>query len=273
MRLDPELDALVAIAAERGAHPTRAVTPTGPCQLWELTGEKHLWIKRFASKRALVQERDALTKWGLQEHVANLASVPSVLWEDEKASALLLTNVHGGVITDSSKPWAAAGAFLAGMQALPVVDADPVPLPEAMRRRFDSWSREAAPHLSWEVLLDARQAFNTEVFVNSRRVLAHRDFQPQNWLWDGRKLGVIDFEHARPDHPLVDVVKLFDHVDESDRRFVAFQTGLGRGFSEAERAQLRVLRVLHGLACVGWGAREKDGDLVALGRRVLDAVT
>lgn len=272
MRLAPEFDALVAIAAEHGAKPSRAVPGQGPCRLWELTGKRHLWIKQFGSQRALVQERDALTTWGLQTHLGEEASVPSVVGEDEAATALLLTNVRGGVISDSSKPWAAAGAFLAALQALPVPTVDPIPLPAAMRQRFDSWSREAAPHLAWDVLLDARQAFDTEVFVGTKRVLAHRDFQPRNWLWDGRRLGVIDFEHARADHPLVDVVKLFDHVDEGDRRFVAFQQAWGRRFDEAERAQLRALRVLHGLACIGWGAREKDGDLVALGRRVLDSI-
>jgi hypothetical protein len=238
-----ELEPLLEHARRLGAVEVRAVPRPGPCRVWALSGATRLWLKRYPSARSFAQERDALVGWGLR-------GVPQVL--AEAPSALLLSDVPGGEVDDLAG-WRAAGAFADAMHRGSGPDPDPMPLPEALARRWEAWSAQAAPHVDASTLRDARARFEPSAFSGDPRVRCHRDFHPRNWRWGPAGLGVIDFEHARFDHPLMDAVKVLDAVEVDDPRWRAFADGWPG--LRADDPRLRSLRALHGLASVAWDAQ------------------
>lgn len=256
--VDPDLDQLLK-AADAGAPGLVAVPRPGPCRVWRVGGAPVRWLKRFGSHRAWRQERDALETWG-----PFAARVPRVLAASESAQALLLSHVDGAP-GDGVEVWRAAGIFSRQLQAGGAEDLDPMPLPEAMDRRFAAWGRQAAEHLSPGQWSAAQAAWQPQVFDGAVRRRCHRDFQPRNWLWDGRSLGVIDFEHARWDHPWVDAVRLRDCVGEDDPRWRAFFEGADAPTGPAFDG----LRLLHALGSIAWGVREGDAGFEAQGRALL----
>jgi Ser/Thr protein kinase RdoA (MazF antagonist) len=111
-------------------------------------------------------------------------------------------------------------------------------------------------------------------------VPCHRDFGPRNWLWDattagvarsaGAGLGVIDFEHARPDVWWVDVQRLIDDAWRADPGLEdAFWLGYGRRPGADERRLGAALRLLYAVGTVAWGAEHGDAPFEAQGRAVL----
>lgn len=203
------------------------------------------WWKTYSSPRAVKQARRALTAW---RH----PRMPQVLEQD--GSRLLLSHLEGQPSCD----WASAGAWRRGF-AQPQ-DQDPMPLHVALQKRMESWSAALAafePVEPWRLEGD---------HTGLARVRCHRDFQPRNWVMDDQGFGVLDFEHAAPDHPLTDAVKVLDHIlPDSD----AFRAFMGRALTPAEGAQLRDLRLIHGLASRAWGHRHGDPEFLDLGQRVL----
>ena len=242
--LPPELQPLLDLATTLGAVGVEPVARPGPCRVWRLGGESPLWLKRFASTRSFAQERGALRDWGLER-------VPRVLGEGP--SALLLSHVDGEAPL-TLEAWRAAGRFLAAMQAGSGPDEDPLPLDEALARRFQAWRALAEGRLEAEVLRSAEEVFDPSLFAGERRVRCHRDFQPRNWRWGPGGFGLIDFEHARYDHPLQDLVRVLDHVDVADPRWEALLEGRGP-LAAGDRARLRSLRALDSL-----GADKAPGD-------------
>lgn len=206
------------------------------------------WWKTYTSPRALSQARRAMTDW---RH----GRMPWVLREE--GERLLLSHLDG----EPTRDWAAAGAWRRGFAK--VQDTDPMPLAVALQKRLDSWSAALAPYQEvggWTLIGD---------HAGVKRVRCHRDFQPRNWVISDDGLGVLDFEHAAPDHPLTDAVKVLDHIDADSPAFRAF---LGCELTSGQRAQLRDLRLLHGLATLAWGHRHDDAGFRELGRSVLASV-
>jgi Ser/Thr protein kinase RdoA (MazF antagonist) len=163
----------------------------------------------------------------------------------------------------------AAGRFLAALHQLEPSDGDPLPLAEALPQRIRAWLPRA-PLEPGQLHVVEQHGPRPELFATARRVACHRDFAPRNWLWDGETLGIVDFEHARPDLALVDLAKLcVGSWAERPDLAAAFFGGYGRMPSDLERKQLRALVVLHGVASLAWGHARADADLVSEGRRAL----
>jgi hypothetical protein len=243
-------------------------------------------IKCFDSPRLFEQERHALANWLEGRRELGGAQVPKLLAADASLRSLICTRLSGAspssappelAALTSISPWnvktihRAAGRCLAALHRLPIVDRDPVPLADALAQRHRAWSRSCADALDpreRRVVLDI--APSAALFDGATRVPCHRDFTPDNWLWDGRSLGLVDFEHARLDLGLVDFAKLV--VDSWDRRpdlEIAFFEGYGRRLSSRECTQLRSVVMLHGVASVAWGLRHRDAGFVEHGRRAL----
>ena len=240
---------LLSAAREHGAELLRAVPRPGPCRVWELGGRRRLWIKRFASGRAFEQERRALKDWGLN-------GVPEIVAEGPRS--LLLSHVEGGQV-EGIEGWRAAGAFLRRLQEESGPDVDAMPLSDALSARLASWTRRGAGRLPSELLDSVHAGFQPEAFAGDLRTRCHRDYQPQNWLWAPAGLGVIDFEHARWDHPLTDLVRVLDHVELDQPRAQAFLSGWGRSLDERDQARLRSLRLLHALGSAAWAGGAVEG--------------
>ena len=252
----------------------RAVGSTGPGRVFALElGGEPAFLKEHGQERKFHQERRAyletLPGLGLR--------TPELLWSDAAGRALLLSVLEGDGVEGVARPLAEeldlhrqAGAFLRVLHAAEVRDEDPLPLAEAAARRLEAWLPRAG--LTGDEVRLARAAVGEgEPLRGARRVPCHRDFQPRNWLAaggpEGPRLGVLDFEHARPDHPLFDLVKLVHGAwrGRHDRR-AAFLEGYG---STPDERELRVVSALHGVATAAWGREHGDPAYRAEGRRVL----
>lgn len=251
----------------------------GSTRVWalELDGRGFV-VKGHRGHRGFAQELEALRSWFGEERELGGAGVPELIAVDEQARTLLMRRAPGRPVSDldddeAGPAHAAAGRFLAALHGLACVDEDPLALDEALQRRFRAWSRVCAGALELEEeLLVAALEPGVVDFSGLARVPCHRDFSPSNWLWDGSRLVVVDFEHARLDCGLVDLAKLC--VAEWVRAPAlrrAFFRGYGASLDELGVRRLRSVVALHALASLGWGLRHYDPAFVAEGRRALQA--
>ena len=162
---------------------------------------------------------------------------------------------------------AAAGAWLRTLHARQPATADPLPLHEALHRRaraaLDRAARHGPVHPRIRAGIDPDRPFPA-----GPRVWCHRDFTPRNWLWcPDAGLGIVDLEHARPDHPALDIVKLETELwPGQPRARAAFCAAYGP-LPDADLR--RRLGWLHGLQTRTWGRDHADPDYTALGERIL----
>lgn len=267
----------------------------GPCRVWKVSGHEPgaaVVVKQFRNDRAFAQERDAYARWlsHLPEETAGLVAVLPA-----PVRALLLRPLPGealvtGRVRESVEQTAhlRAGAFLRALHALPDVDHDPLPLRAAVQRRYAAWLARVSPRLT---VIEANhlrglgEALDAApgLFARARRVPCHRDFTPANWLVDGPVVDgqisridgffVVDFEHAKLDCPLLDLVKLWTEVwGERPDLEAAFFAGYGRTLGPDERLELQVLAAMHAMATVAWAHDHADPAFATLGARALRRV-
>ncbi len=236
-----------------GAHTSRALPGTSSDPVLLETAEGR-FVQKTLKGRALQQAVEALRR------------VDPDRIEAVQTGRLLLRWVEGAAGSDDPRVHAAAGQWLRGFQE--VDSSDAMPLDEAFERRIDATLRGART-LGLQVAVDALEGLDPRSFAG-QRVWCHRDFRPDNWVWDGTRLQVIDFEHARPDHPLVDVVKLATEVwpDRPDLE-AAFRSTY-EADATIDEAVLDGLIALHGATTLVWGVRHADPHFEALGASVLD---
>ena len=218
----------------------------------ELPSGDPAWRKRFGLGRGYAQAlrayTDVVPRWTGVRH-------PRLLSQDSQRRTLVLSHVPGSPATmDVASEWfAAAGRALRTLHDLPVPpDPHDIPLDEAMARR-------TVDHPAvWRLV--TRNAARLRV----PRRWCHRDYQPQNWLIDDAGLGVLDFEHTRPDHPLVDWVRL-ESRGWSDAQRGAFEAAYGT----PDPVALRCVLAVYGAATVAWATSHGDRELLAIGRCAL----
>lgn len=257
--------------------------PDGEARVWRVdteSGEPLAYLKRHRVHDKWRRERMILGQ--LRRPPA--APVPELLDSDERGLALLLRACPGVPATQTSLAPAderslheQAGHFRRRLDAVPVEEDDPLPVPEALARRLRAWLERARPSLSPALLQRVEAAFDVGPFEGATRRWCHRDLGPHNWIVEptasGPRLHVIDFGQARPDAWLVDVLKLWDDAWLGDPALAdAFFRGYGRALDPREHAQLRQLALLHGLATAAWGDRHAHEHFSRHGRAVLTRV-
>lgn len=263
-----------------------ASNPDGEARVWRVevcsptaASVPRAFLKLHRTADKWRRERTILER--LAEPPATPVPVPEVLAAQAEGHALLLGACPGGLA--SSRSWSPAderqlhehaGRLRRRLDAVPVDDDDVLPLPEAMKRRLRAWLERARPTLAAPLVQAVETAFDPRCFEGAVRRWSHRDLAPHNWIVEptatGLRLRVIDFGQARPDVWLVDVLKLWDGPWVRDPTLAdAFWRGYGRRPSPLERAQLRALALLHGLATATWADRHGHAALSAHGRAVL----
>jgi Ser/Thr protein kinase RdoA (MazF antagonist) len=243
-------------------------------RVWRLVASsgKTAYLKAHRQDRKFKQELAAYTEWA-----PKLAPfTPKLLAVHEEEKALILSAAPGRLVTElvlsrreEQEVYRQAGRFLRRLHDLPFRDDDPMPPEEALRVRAAAWCERAAGVIDEEIIAWVRE----ELTVSGRfdglyRALCHRDFSPRNWLFEREtnRLFVIDLEHARPDVPLTDLLKLWDGPwQEKPELEEVFFEGYGRSLSERERNQLRALAALHALATIVWSRDHADAAYEAHG--------
>lgn len=233
-----------------------------------------VYLKRHGQARKHRQERSALELWA-----AALPGTPRLLaTTDEPAPALVLAEVPGALVEglaldrkDETAVHHAAGTWLAQLHALPCEDDDPMPLRAALEARLASWTVRAGDAVAADTAAWVTERLASADGLDGTRVPCHRDFGPRNWLWSpATGLGVIDFEHARPDARWTDVLRLIDGPwrDRSDLE-EAFWAGYGRRPGPHEVDAIGALRAVHAIGSIVWGVAHGDVAFANGGRAVL----
>lgn len=274
-------DALAWAEARLGARPTRvadvswAHAGSSVARLERADGAV-AYLKRHASAGHHAREVAALEGWARA-----LPGTPALLAVAPPPRAWVLLGAVPGTLVaswsaDDPRQGAAheaAGAWLARLHALPFADDDPLPLADALLRRLDAWRDRSAtgllPAATWTSLGAALVALPRDGW---RRVRAHRDFSPRNWLWDeAAGLGVIDFEHARPDAEGTDVARLADGawLGRPDLE-AAFWRGYGSAPDAATHDRWRLVRGVQAATTVAWARAHGDEAFEAAGRAALE---
>lgn len=231
--------------------------------------------------RAWQQERIALREW--TPALGDLA--PQLVEEVTELKALVMSFLqgrHAPAAISSPEAWRnvveEVGVLLATLHAEPEISLDPMPVERALTLRAIAWLGRARSHGEPDLLRVAEALADTSCFAGERRVPCHRDNQARNWLVeDGSLSGLVDFEHCRPDHWMVDLVKLPDEVPGLEEREILEVFLRGYGSPEclddpAFEPRWRWLRTLHGLATLTWGNERGDVELQARGRAILGAL-
>ncbi len=146
-----------------------------------------------------------------------------------------------------------------------------------LRNRVDALADVGASspvsHRAWCALSELQ---SSGVMCPEWLALCHRDFAPYNLLVDRRfkgaaRWGLIDFEHARVDAPLVDVARAV-------LTFGAVRGAVLRGYSSgvvspALTASLHGFVLLDLLQTIRWAERHADGPRAAWARATLDELS
>jgi len=272
-----------AIGSPRGISPCG--WPQSPSRVWRVRGGDGalFYLKEFDEERKREQELAAYDRWlpALRDGEVRLPEV--VARSDPSLRAIILSEVPGeiagGLPLDEEQGIAlhrAAGAFLRRLHSLPFDDDDPMPLAEAMPLRLAVWLERGGDRLSFEEGRLARALVGDgAVFEGDRRVPCHRDYHLRNWLLDRRtlppRLGVIDFEHARADHPLIDWTRVRERALPRYPRWIeAYAEGYGIADDEELEPRFHALEAIHAVGSVVWGSEHHDAEFERAGHALLE---
>ena len=237
-----------AVTASRGQFVLRVQ----PRQLDEASFAQQLLILRRASAAAVA---------------------PAVVHVDEDARAVVSVRIAGVPLAAALADPAMRGAVLAsvvdGLRTLHALDVsgvvarDPIPFARAAweacryRRGFPAWAGSLAPTLDELTLVLER---------DRRRVVSHNDINPGNFLWDGLRAWLVDWEVAGLGHPYYDLaaLALFLRLDD-DATFALAARHDGTLLDHSSRATFHALRRLVGLVSglTFLGLVEDLGTLIA----------
>lgn len=195
-----------------------------------------LFVKQHSQAERYQAERDAYLTW-----VPALGdAAPTVLHHCDELRVLVLTALPGAPAA-SLEPAVhhRAGAVLRRLH-----EARPADIWDGFARdrlaQLEQWVPQAAPLLD-RALLDfaADQVVALAQLPAPLRVPCHLDYSPRNWLVDGIRVRVLDFEWCRLDVWVNDLTRLsFGVWQQRPDLERAFLSGYGAAVSGADRAIL-----------------------------------
>jgi aminoglycoside phosphotransferase (APT) family kinase protein len=209
-----------------------------------------------------VQERQVDQHYFAQQlrvlrRAAEAGIAPSIVHVDEPARALVSVRISGmpiaAVLADPSQRATVLAAVVDalrtvhGLDATDVAARDPLPFAQSaweaarVRPGFPPWARDLAPTFA---------AIAEVLAGDPRRVVSHNDVNPGNFLWDGARAWLIDWEVAGLTHPYYDLAALALFLRlEDDAAFQLCARHDGAPLDDRARATFRALRQLVGLLC------------------------
>lgn len=221
--------------------------------VWAVTTSRGAYVLRVQGGE--IDEGYFAQQLRVLRRAAEAGIAPALVHVDEAARAVLSVRVQGmpiaGALGDPAQRGAVMASVVDRLRALHSLDSsdvaerDPIPYVrkawEAARHRpgFPAWATSIGTTID-EIAAVLAQ--------DPRRVVSHNDVNPGNFLWDGTRAWLIDWEVAGLGHPYYDLatLALFLRVeDEAAFGLVALHDGAPP--DERSKATFRALRQLAGL--------------------------
>jgi hypothetical protein len=234
---------------------------------------EHLYVKAYRQHSKFEREIHAYRNWT----AALGAHAPTLVAVDEAVPAAVMTAVPGDPVSSLALDTGAeqhlyrrAGRLLRQLHDVRPAVSDPDYLARA-EQRLEAWlGRDTCR------LVDDDEAGFARALLGELRgevpavVPCHRDYDDRNWLFDGCDLAIVDFEHARLDPGVEDLIRLSARVwpDRPDLER-SFFDGYGRRILDVERGWLRALSALSFIATIVWAYEHDDPAYGAFARRAL----
>jgi Ser/Thr protein kinase RdoA (MazF antagonist) len=251
----------------------------GPCEITEALGPAVARISARGGEEYIVKKHADRDKHDREVHAyrhwtpALGSSAPQLVAADAQALAIVTTALDG---RPHPGPLTATAHHHAGTILRRFHDAEPprtLPGYRAwLRDRADYWTGRARPFLSAADLGNASAHLAAlQQAGDADGVPCHLDFQPRNWLLGpAADLYLVDFEHARTDLPLRDLVRLrFRAWPARPDLKDAFLNGYGRDLTGSDTETLQHLGALDALTAIARGHQNHDIQLVQYGHSTL----
>jgi len=257
-------------AAARLIRPCEITQALGPAvaRISARSGEEYV-VKKHADRDKHDREVHAYRHWT----PALGSSAPQLVAADAQALTIVTTALDG---RPHPGPLTAAAHHQAGTILRRFHDAElPRTLPgyrDWLRDRAAYWTVRASPFLSAADLGNANAHLAAlQQAADPHGVPCHLDFQPRNWLLDpAADLYLVDFEHARTDLPVRDLVRLRFRVWPVRPNLKdAFLNGYGRDLTGPDTETLQHLGALDALTAIARGHQSHDIQLVQYGHSTL----
>ncbi len=249
---------------------------------WKLTAVDgtNFYLKRHEHPSHYRAEVLALTEWVPLLAVSDWWSAPTVISRHDEQGAVIISEVPGTVFSEiETTPAERAAVFrLAGQLAALIHRLKVDPYKAGSARTYDSHTirifREfAAPYLDSEVLNWFESVCKSdEVFAGLALLPTHSDYSPRNWVIDrsanGLRLGLIDWERARPGYWLEDAQRMVaDDWFREPGMESAFYQGYDQSPDRREEHQIKLIALINAVGAVPWAIEHGDAEFAEFGRR------
>jgi aminoglycoside phosphotransferase (APT) family kinase protein len=220
-------------------------------------------VKRYQRRERYLAERRTLTL------LAGRGIAPELRYTCDTHLTLRMSRVAGRTLrrTDetSREPYPVLRGLaqtLAALHAVPPGDdappLDDIAVRAEWRQRLEQ--RIASLPIPWsDVAALRRWADRAAVMLPrvERAVLLHHDPKPDNLVWDGRRVVLLDFDQSRWGHPLSDLGKLrwrtLPPVDRADAPWRRFLSHYRAGYpGEFDPAAVELFRTGHALGSLAY---------------------
>lgn len=242
-------------------------------KVFRLTNKKDYFLKTYRLIGKYQQEKRAYQDWAIK-----LENTPKLIAFDDDKMCLLMTAVAGQLVEtnefskkETLEIYNQAGKILKDLHAIKIIDNDKLSIEQAYSKRIKAWLPRAKTMVAQKDIdwVEARVLEILPMLSKFKRVPCHRDFTARNWLYDGVKLSLIDFEHSRPDFFLADLERLWGSVFMLDSEIKeSFFAGYGI-LSNDESEVLKRSTALWALNTISWANEHDDKVFEQHGREVL----
>lgn len=233
------------------------------------SGEEFV-VKQHLTRLLYEREVNAYRRWTS----ALGSSAPTLIATDGPAMITITSALPGrspGPADLTAPAYRQAGALLRRFhEAEPASDL--TWFPGWLQERASHWSSRAGPLLpTTDVRVIHSHLDALSQMGIPRGGPCHLDFQPRNWLIGNTgDVSLIDFEHARTDLPVRDLVRLrFRAWAGQPHLRDAFLDGYGRPLTQAEDQLIWHLGAIDALTALARGHENSDPQLTAAGRATL----
>lgn len=192
---------------------------------------------------------------------------PRLIATDSAQRAILLTTAPGHLVHDAplAHPERVTVHHQAGQLLRRLHDAAP---PRALPHLADTVGAKAETVLRRArglLSIDFERAIGRLVqqmsSVRLPAVPTHGDYQERNWLWNGHRLVVFDFERADWRWAIHDFERLHAHPWSRHPDLKnAFHRGYGRPLTPEEHTALTALTALRAISALEWGHHQDDSE-------------